>query len=91
MNKLIYLGLSILEINKIVMYGFCYYYVKTKYGEKLKLCYVDTGSFVVYIKREDIYSDIAKDIRTRFDASNYELERPFPKGKSKKVIQIMKK
>ena len=32
------------------MYDFCYGYVKSKYGEKLKLCYMDTGSFIVYIK-----------------------------------------
>ena len=48
MNKLAYLSLSILELSKTVMYEFWYYYVKPKYGEKAKLCFKDTGSFIVY-------------------------------------------
>ena len=71
MNKPVYLGLSILEISKIVMYEFWYYYVKLKYGEKAKLCYIDTDSFIVYIKTKDIQVDIAKDIETRSDTLNY--------------------
>ena len=67
MNKPVYLGLSILELSKILMYEFWYDYVKPKYGEKVKLCYVDTDSFIVYIKTDDIYKDIAEDIETRFD------------------------
>ena len=86
MNKPVYLGLSILELSKILMYEFWYDYVKPKYGEKAKLCYMDTDSFIVYIKIEDIYKDIAEDVKTRFDTSNYELNRPFPKGKNKKSI-----
>ena len=50
---------------------------------------MDTGSFIVHIKTDDIYKDIA-DVETRFDTSNYELERPLPKGKNKKVIGLMK-
>ena len=46
-NKPVYLVLSILEISKIVMYEFCYDYVKPKYGEKRELCYMDTDSFIV--------------------------------------------
>ena len=45
---------------------------------------MDTNSFIVYIKTEDIYSDIAKDIETRFYTSNNELDRPLPKEKNKK-------
>ena len=44
----------------------------------------------MYIKTDDIYKDIAEDVETRFDASNYELDRLFPKGKNKKVIGLMK-
>ena len=44
----------------------------------------------MYIKTDDIYKDIAEDVETRFDASNYELDRPFPKGKNQKVIGLMK-
>ena len=83
-NKVVYLDLSVLEISKIVMYEFCYDYVKLEYGQKAKLCYMDTNSFIVYIKTEDIYSDITKDIETRFYTSNNELDRPLPKGKNKK-------
>ena len=90
MNKPVHLGLSILELSKILMYEFWYDYVKPKYGEKVKLCYMDTDSFIVYIKTDDIYKDIAEDVETRFDTSNYELDRPLPKGKNKKVIGLMK-
>ena len=48
-NKSVYLGLSILEISKIVMYEFWYDYVKPIYGEKAKLCFMDTNIFIVYI------------------------------------------
>ena len=56
------------------MYEFYYDYVKPKYGEKAALCYMDTNSFIVYIKTEDIYSGIVKDVETRFDNSNQKLE-----------------
>ena len=49
MNKPIYLGLSILDISKITMYEFWYDYVKIKYQDKARLCYMDTDSFVVNI------------------------------------------
>ena len=64
--------------------------LKLKYDEKAKLCYMDIGSFIVYIKTDDIYNDIAEDVETRFDTSNYKLNRPLPKGKNKKVIGLMK-
>ena len=51
---------------------------------------MDTDSFIVYIKIDDIFKDIAKDVDTRFNTSNYELERPLPKGKNKRVIESMK-
>ena len=50
MNKPVHLGLSILKLSKILMYEFCYDYVKLKDGEKAKLCYMNTGRFIVYIK-----------------------------------------
>ena len=58
------------------MYEFWYDYAKTKHVEKSKLCYMDTGSFIVYIKTDDIYRDITENVETRFDTSNYELDRP---------------
>ena len=62
MNKPIYLGLSILEISKILMYEFWYDYMKPKYGDNVKVCYMDTNSFIMHIKTEDFYKDIADDV-----------------------------
>ena len=55
---------------------------KPKYGEKT--CYMNTDSFLVYIKTDDLYKDIAGDVETIFDTSSYELDTPLPKGKNKK-------
>ena len=90
MNKPIYLGLSILDISKILMYEFWYHYMKPKYNDNIKLCYMDTDSFVMYIKTNDFYKDIANDVEKRFDTSNYEVNRPLPIGKNKKVMGLMK-
>ena len=90
MNKPIYLGLSILEISKTLMYEFWYDYMKPKYGNDAKLCYMDTDSFVMNIKTNDFYRDIANDVEKRFDTSNYEVNRPLLTGKNKKVIGLMK-
>ena len=72
------------------MCEFWYGYVKLKYGEKMKLCHMDTDSFILYMKTDDIYKDIAEDVETRFDTSNYELDRTLPKAKNKEVIGLMK-
>ena len=61
MNKPVYLGLPILEISKILMYQFWYDYIKPKYQENVRLCYMDTDSFIIYIKTEDVYEYIAHD------------------------------
>ena len=90
MNKPIYLGLSILDISQILMYEFWYDYMKPKYGNDVKLCYIDTDSFIMSIKTNDFYKDIANDVEKRFDTSNYEVNRPLPTGKNKKVIGLMK-
>ena len=90
MNKPIYLGLSIPDISKITMYEFWYDYVKIKYEDKARLCYMDTDSFVVNIKSKDFYKDISQDVNKRFDTSNYTFDRPLPTGINKKVIGLMK-
>ena len=90
MKKPIYLGLSILAISKTLMYEFWNDYMKPKYGNDVKLCYVDTDSFIMSIKTNDFYKDISNDVEKRFDTSNYEVNRPFPTGKNKKVIGLMK-
>ena len=51
---------------------------------------MDTDSFIVHVKAYDIYNDITEDVETRFDSSNFELDRPLPKGKNSKVIRLMK-
>ena len=90
MNKPIYLGLSILEITKLLIYEFSNDYMKPKYGDNVKLCYMDTDSFIMNIKTEDFYKDIANDVEKRFDTSNYEVNRPLPTGQNKKVIGLIK-
>ena len=100
MNKPIYLGLSILEISKLLMYEFWYDYMKPKHDDRVKLCYTDTGSFIINIKTKGkdiynfllkkIYKDIADGVAKKFDTSNYEVDRPLPTGKNKKVIGLMK-
>ena len=89
MNKSVYLGLSISEVSKTLIYEFWCDYMKPKYGDNVKLCYMDTDSFIMHIKTEDFYKDIVKDVEKRFDTSNYEVNRPLPTGKNKKVIGLM--
>ena len=72
------------------MYEFWYDYMKTKYNDNVRLCYMDTDIFAMHIKTNDFYKDIASDVENRFDTSNYEVNRPLPTGKNKKVIDLMK-
>ena len=90
MNKPIYSGLSILEISKISMYEFWYDYMKPKFNDNVRLCYMDTDSFIMNVKRNDFYKDIYNDADNRFDTSNYEVKRPLPIRKNKKVIGLTK-
>ena len=76
-----YLGLSILQISKKLMFEFWYDYVKPKYQHYAKLCYMDTDSFIIHIKTEDVCKNIANDIEKWFDISNYDVNRSFPPGK----------
>ena len=90
MNKPVYLGLLVLKLSKILMCEFWNDYVNPKYGEEAKLYYMDIDSFLVYITAHEIYKDIAEDVETRFDTSNYQLQTPLLKGKIKDVIGLMK-
>ena len=87
-NKPLYLRQAILDISKTLMYEFWYDYIKPKYGDKARLCYMDTDSFIMHIKTEDFYKDIANDVERWFDTSNYDEKdnRPLLIGKNKKVI-----
>ena len=84
-NKTVYLGLSILDLSKTIMYEFWYDYIKLKYGEKAKLCYMDTDSFTVHVNTNDVYKDIAEDIETKFESS----KRIFWKEYETKSWQLM--
>ena len=86
MNKRVYLGLPMLDLSKTVMYEFWYDYIKPKYDENAKLCYMDKVRFMVDLKT----NDISGGVDTRFDTSAFELDRSLPKGKNKKVIGLIK-
>ena len=70
------------------MYEFWYDYLKPKYKDKIKLCYMDTDIFIVHIETEEFYMDIANDVDKWFDTSADDKDdnRPLPIGKNKKVL-----
>ena len=92
MNKPVYLGMSILDLSKIVMFDFHYKYIKPKYGSKAKLLFTDTDSFLYEIQTEDFYKDISGDVKDRFDTSDYPEGHPsgIPTGVNKKVLGMFK-
>ena len=69
-NKRVYLGMSILDLSKSLMYDFHYNYLKTKYGDKVKLFFTDTDSLAYEIKTKDFYKYINPDIEKRFDTGD---------------------
>jgi len=71
-NKPVYLGMSILDISKTLMYEFHYNYIKKNYGPKAKLLMTDTDSLMYEIHAEDFFEDIQEDIKEKFDTSNFE-------------------
>ena len=93
MNKSAYLGQKILNISKTLMYEFYYDYLMPKYVDKVKLCYMDTDSFILHIQTEDFYKDIADDVNKWFDTSGCDekLNRPLPpRIKRKKKLACLK-
>ena len=89
MNKPVYLGQAILDLSKLIMYEFHHDYMLPKHSDNIKLCYMDTDSFVYDIETEDFYKDTADDVEARFDTSGH-CDRPLPVGKNEKVIGLMK-
>ena len=65
------------------MHEFWYDFIKPKYGENARLCYIYKDSFIANVETYDIYRDITEDVKTRFDNSNYEIDGPLPIGKIK--------
>ena len=92
MNKPVYLSMSILDINKALMYEFWYDYVKPKYKDRAKLCYMDTDSLAINIFTKDFFEDINNDVERWFDTSNYDKndKRLIQTGTNKKVIGMFK-
>ena len=76
-NKPVYLCLSILDLSKTKMYKFWHDYEKPKYGKNATLFRMDTDSFIVRVKADNIYKAIAEDVEARFDTSNFEINRSF--------------
>ena len=70
---------------------FLYDYIKPECQDNSKLCYMDTGSFIINYKTEDFYEDIASNVDTsNYECNSIECNRPLPTGKNKKVIGLMK-
>ena len=92
MTKPLYLGMSILDISKKLMYEFWYDYIRPKYGDRAKLCYMNTDSFTIYIKTEDFFEDISNDIEGWLDTSNYDKNDKIhlPIRKNKNVLGLFK-
>ena len=92
MNKPIYLGQAILDISKTLKCEFWYDYINPKYGDKARLCYMDTDSFIMLIKTEDFYKDIAPDVDRWFDTSNFNKNdnRLLKIGKKRKLLVNLK-
>ena len=81
MNKPVYLGLPILDLSKTVCLSFSLVMCNRNTKKKLNYFFMDTDSFIVYIKTKGIYTASANNIEAKFDTSNYEFDRPFSKGK----------
>ena len=84
--------MSILDISRTLMYGFWYIYIKQEYGDRAKLCYTDTDSFVIHDVNQDIFYDISNDVERWFDISNYDEndKRPLPINMNKRVPGLFK-
>lgn len=83
MNRAIYLGLSITEITKIAIWQCCHDYLKSKMKKKKNYAKKDKESFIILIKIEDVYTDIAKDVEKTFDIWNYKVKGLSPTVKIK--------
>ena len=92
MIKPLYLGMSILDISKTLMYENWYDYIGPKYGGKAKLCFTDIDSFIINIKTKYFFEDISNDVERWFDRSNYDQndKRPLPIGMNKKLPGLFK-
>lgn len=90
-NKPIYVGFTILELSKTLMYDYHYNVFIKKYGvENIKLCYTDTDSFIYHINTNNIYNDIQHDLHYYFDTSNYPNSHHCYSSENKKAVGLLK-
>jgi hypothetical protein len=89
LNRPIYVGFSILDMSKVLMYNFHYGYIQTKYEDRAKLLFTDTDSLCYIIQTDDVYADMQDDIEW-FDTSDYPKDHPIYSITNKKVLGKMK-
>ena len=89
LNKPIYVGFSVLDLSKHLMYDWYYNNLKKKYGENCTLLYTDTDSLLVDIKTDDVYKDMAE-TKDEYDFSDYPKDHPLYNETNKKTIGKMK-
>ncbi|XP_078335323.1 uncharacterized protein LOC144626188 [Crassostrea virginica] len=89
LNRPIYVGFSILELSKVLMYDFHYNYVRTTYGSKASLCFTDTDSLCYDIATDDVYLDMQRN-QHHFDLSDYPETHFLHNNQNKKVLGKMK-
>ena len=70
LNKPIYVGMSVLDLSKWLMYDFYYNHLKKTYGKDVKLCYTDTDSVIIQVETNDLYKDMLESAAI-YDTSNY--------------------
>ena len=92
MNKPIYIGQAVLDFSKILMYDFWYGYLKPMYKNNIKLCYMDTDSFIFHVKTDDFYKDISDTLDKWFDTSKNDkkLDRPIEYDVNTGVLGMFK-
>ena len=91
-NKPVHVGQAILDLSKTLMFDFHYDYIREKYKNATELLFTDTDSLLYLIHTDDFYKDISKDIKRKFDTSDYPKSHPsgILTGVNKKVIRMFK-
>ena len=85
LNKPIYVGMSVLDLSKHLMYDYYYNHLKVKYADRVKLLYTDTDSVIVHVQTDDLYKDMLESAAI-YDTSNYPSDHPLYSTNNKKVI-----